>query len=230
VATATATAASFAFFVFVPLPQAHYPDLWFHRPQELIPAILFLMALVGYLRKGYWRHSTFEHWLVLSLIVGFMGQAMFMSFSGEIFDLDFDAAHTLKIVSYLFVLTGLFISIFRLFQRAGEYARNLGTQAAQLEEARDAALDAVEARSRFLANVSHEIRTPMNAILGMTELALSTELSVIQREYLDTSRTSAEALITIVNDLLDQHLRVAGFASWEWLPIGACTRRNRSAV
>lgn len=202
-ATGVAVVASIAFFAFVPLPQAHYPDLFFHRPQELIPAALFFMAFIGYLRKGCWRHSTFEHWLVLSLIVGFMGQAMFMSFSGEIFDLDFGAAHTLKIVSYVFVLAGSFISISRLFQRAGVHSKNLAAQAVELEEARDTALKAVEARTQFLANVSHEIRTPMSAILGMTELALSTDLSVEQREYLGTTRTSVEALITIVNDLLD---------------------------
>jgi len=202
-ATGMATVAGFAFFAFVPLPQAHYPNLWFSRPQELIPAAFFLMALVGYLHKGYWKSSTFEHWLVLSLIVGFMGQAVFMSFSAEIFDLDFDAAHTLKSMSYAFVLAGLFISIFQLFLRADKNATDLATQAAELEEARDTAIDAVEAKSQFLANVSHEIRTPMNAILGMTELALSTELSVEQREYLGTTRTSVEALIAIVNDLLD---------------------------
>ncbi len=202
-ATGVAVVAGFAFFAFVPLPQAYYPDLWFQRPQELIPAAFFLMVLIGYLHKGYWRGSTFAHWFVLSLIVGFTGQAMFMSLSGEIFDLAFDAAHALKIASYAFVLAGLFISIFQLFLRADKYAIDLTTQAAELEVARDTAIEAVEARSQFLANVSHEIRTPMNAILGMTELALSTELSVEQREYLGTTRTSVEALITIVNDLLD---------------------------
>lgn len=202
-ATAIAVVANFAFFALVPLPQAYYPDLWFSRPQELIPAVLFLIALIGYVGKGYWKHSTFAHWFVLSLIVAFMGQAVFMAFSTEIFDLAFDAAHALKIVSYAFVLAGLFISIFQIFKRADRYALDLATQAAELAEARDTAVDAVEARSQFLANVSHEIRTPMNAILGMTELALSTELSVEQREYLGTTRTSVEALITIVNDLLD---------------------------
>jgi signal transduction histidine kinase/DNA-binding response OmpR family regulator len=219
-ATAFATIVSFTFFAFVPLPQAHYPDLWFHRPQELIPAVLLLAALIGYMRKGYWRHSTFEHWLVLSLIVGFMGQAMFMSFSGQIFDPAFDAAHTLKIVSYVLVLTGLFISIFRLFKRAETFAIDLAIQAAELEDARDAALEAVETRSQFLANVSHEIRTPMNAVLGMTELALSTELTVEQREYLETARTSVEALITIVNDLLDLSKIEADKLELDSIPFG----------
>ncbi|MBU1494660.1 MAG: response regulator [Actinobacteria bacterium] len=73
----------------------------------------------------------------------------------------------------------------------------------QLEEARDAAEAAARAKSELLANVSHEIRTPMNAILGMTDLALDTRVTKEQHEYLTTVRTSAESLLTIINDLLD---------------------------
>lgn len=112
------TLACFFFFALVPLPRAYYPELFFHRPEELVPAFFFLWALIGYWRKGHWKHSVFEHWLMLCLIVSFMGQAMFMSFSGQLFDMMFDAAHLLKKLSYLCVLTGLAISMYQLFRQA----------------------------------------------------------------------------------------------------------------
>ncbi len=100
------------------------PLLWWGRPIELVPAALFALALVGCWRRRAWIWGTFDHWLILVLVVGFVSQAVFLSGSQSLLDAEFHAGNLLKLVAYSLALVGVLDSLFsvRRHEKAAQEA------------------------------------------------------------------------------------------------------------
>ncbi len=113
---------------------------------------------------------------------------------------------------------GLISQLSRDLDRITSYRSALEGKNKELRRQVIRAEDASRLKSQFLANVSHEIRTPMNGILGMTELALGTNLNPRQRQFLQVVQSSAESLLILINDLLDISRIDAGKMEIESLP------------
>ncbi|HEY8037412.1 MAG TPA: response regulator [Methylobacter sp.] len=108
------------------------------------------------------------------------------------------------------------------YDKLEEYSRTLEQKVInrtfELAEARDHAVAADKSKSEFLSMMSHEIRTPMNAIIGMTRLALQTDLTAKQQDYLTKVQVSSRALLGIINDILDFSKIEAGKLELESIP------------
>jgi PAS domain S-box-containing protein len=157
---------SLLFFEWVPLRSLTTPTNFMSRPAELVPALFFGVAYVGFLGKGLWRRDPFEHWLLVSLQISVMTHLGYMMFSEQRFDAMFDAAHLFKIASYAAILAGLLHSVYATFRREGAVLGALQTTNDALArevdvrtQAQQAYQESSDRLQRFLDNANDLVQT-----------------------------------------------------------------------
>src|SRR5580704_1909884 len=199
-------------WLFVPLP-AVFPLSPIHQPAALASGFVFTAVALGYFSKGAWKTSRFEHCLLLFLITAAIQHSVYLPFSGPLFDAPSWAAHTLAILSYLFVLVGLLYSTLSVFRSTAEAladqkrlneslaveitqrqrAEQQLQQARRELESRVAASTAELAQQDQLASLSSEIALVLTQTV-LTQMAL-TQYGSAHETFHETLQRSAEIMV-----------------------------------
>lgn len=166
-----------AFFVIVPVHNGYWQLGILGRPLELVPAGIFLVTLLGYLRRGPWHAESIFPWLVLSLVGAVLCQGALSPFSQRLFDPAYMAAHVLKLGSYVSLLAGMCAAVFSAFRDADRQARESFEANRKLEAQgrdRSAAMAELVAKRGELARHVDELerfnRLAVNRELRIAEL------------------------------------------------------------
>jgi len=177
--------------------------------------------------------NCFSHALLISILPLSASELHMALGSSTLYDSHFNVAHFLKIVAYAVPLAGLLLDYMSTYLSQGrlvvELERSSGLlqeEGRVLEQARGVAERAMRVKDDFVANMSHEIRTPMNGVIGSITLLVDSGVTVEQQEYVDTIRSCGDALLSLVDGILDLAKMEAGKLTLEQRPFHLETMVN----
>jgi signal transduction histidine kinase len=206
----------FIFFFYYPLPEAYSLNSIVGRPAEFIAAFFFGVALLGFWRKGEWRTSPIDHWIMISLVMGFVIQAIVMPFSQELFDPEFFYAHLLKKLSYIAMLVGLFYTMYNLFRMAKITQRGIENEVLlrtqeiyESQEAIISAMDEVIKSNRFAEQQTERLERANKELEQFAYIAshdlqapvrhMSTYAQILSEDYKDSQDENFEKYLGYIS-------------------------------
>ena len=182
--------------LFVVFPFSVIDDIPIHRPYELFPLALFLVALYYFYKNEIYKNKDpFYTSLVISIVFAIFGQII-MSYSGEHFDTAFNIAHVLKDVGYFINIIGLALSSIQYNIRLRESNEILTIQYEKVKEAE-------KMKDEFINIAAHELRTPIQPILGLSYIIYSKVKDEELHELLDIIMRNGKRLKRLTDNLLD---------------------------
>jgi signal transduction histidine kinase/ActR/RegA family two-component response regulator len=208
------------------LPTCLFPGRLLARPYDMIPVVLYLAVGYPLFRLLNLRENNrFSHALLISVLPQSVSELHMAVGSAALYDTHFNIAHFLKIVAYAVPLAGLLLDYMRTYRSQAalvvqleKSSQMLQEEGRVLEQARAGAERALRVKDEFVANMSHEIRTPMNGVIGSISLLVDSGVTEAQQEYVETIRSCGEALLSLVNDILDLAKIEAGKLTLEQTP------------
>ena len=188
----------FIFFNFTPLLiKNHFIISQPHELLELIPALLFLLSLAGYINKKYWKADYFEHFLILFIIINLAVQTIFIPFSTESFDVYFYFAILLNIVGYIIVLIGLITDTYKLYKQTEQSEELLISQNLSLKETRiqyEEALKNSLLKETELSSKIQDLENTKKAIFNLNQDLNEENLKV------EKAKAKDEAFVSSIGD------------------------------